>query len=46
MEGSRFSILRDPSWTPTLGPDPATFRMVDLLLLAFDGKKKLLAPNG
>jgi hypothetical protein len=46
MEGSRFSIVRDPAWTPTLGPDAATFRMSDLLLFAFEGKKDLLAPLG
>jgi hypothetical protein len=46
MEGSHFSIVRDQSWRPTLGPDNSTFRMVDLLLFAFEGKKKLLAPLG
>ncbi len=46
MEGSRFSIVRDPDWRPRLGPDTATFRMVDLLLFAFEGKKKLLNPLG
>jgi hypothetical protein len=46
IEGSRFSIVRDPDWRPSLGPDDTTFRMVDLLLFAFDGKKKLLNPNG
>ena len=46
MEGSRASIVRDPDWRPTLGPDDTTFRMVDLLLFAFEGKKKLLAPLG
>ena len=46
MEGSRFSIVRDPAWHPTLGPDNATFRMSDLLLFAFEGKKDLLAPLG
>jgi hypothetical protein len=46
MEGSGFSILRDPTWRPTLGPDNNTFRMVDLLLFAFEGKKALLAPLG
>ncbi len=46
MEGSEHSILRDPTWHPTLGPDAATFRMVDLLLFAFEGKKALLAPLG
>ena len=46
MEGSQFSIVRDPTWRPTLGPDSATFRMVDLLLFAFEGRKALLAPLG
>jgi heme peroxidase len=46
MEGSHTSIVRDPAWRPTLGPDNSTFRMVDLLLFAFEGKKKLLAPLG
>ncbi len=46
MEGSQASIVRDPTWRPTLGPDSKTFRMVDLLLFAFEGKKKLLAPLG
>ena len=46
MEGSRASIVRDPQWRPDLGPDENTFRMVDLLLFAFEGKKELLAPLG
>jgi hypothetical protein len=46
MEGSRISIVRDPSWHPTLGPDHDTFRMVDLLLFAFEGRADLLAPLG
>jgi len=46
MEGSTHSIVRDPTWKPTLGPDQNTFRMVDLLLFAFEGRKKLLAPLG
>ncbi len=46
MEGSQASIVRDSSWRPTLGPDATTFRMVDLLLFAFEGKKALLAPLG
>ena len=46
MEGSRFSIVRDADWRPELGPDDKTFRMVDLLLFAFEGKRKLLNPNG
>ena len=46
MEGSQHSIVRDPAWRPTFGPNSTTFRMVDLLLFAFEGKKKLLAPLG
>ena len=46
IEGSQFSIVRDPGWKPTLGPNNTTFRMVDLLLFAFEGKKTLLAPVG
>jgi hypothetical protein len=46
IEGSQTSIFVDPSWRPTLGPDNTTFRMVDLLLFAFEGKKALLAPLG
>jgi hypothetical protein len=46
MEGSQFSIMNDPAWRPTLGPNNNTFRMVDLLLFAFEGKKSLLAPLG
>jgi hypothetical protein len=46
MEGSEFSIVRDPGWRPTLGPDSKTFRMVDLLLFAFQKRKRLLAPLG
>ncbi|MEN3609758.1 heme peroxidase family protein [Plantactinospora sp. ZYX-F-223] len=46
IEGSRISILRDPTWRPTLGPDDETFRMVDLLLYAFEGKAELLNPVG
>jgi len=46
MEGSQHSIVRDPTWKPTLGPNNSTFRMVDLLLFAFEGKKSLLAPLG
>ena len=44
--GQPVSIVRDPAWRPTLGPDSNTFRMVDLLLFAFEGKKSLLAPLG
>jgi hypothetical protein len=46
MEGSDASIVRDPTWKPTLGPNNTTFRMVDLLLFAFQGKKALLNPLG
>jgi hypothetical protein len=46
MEGSTSSIVRDPAWRPTLGPDNNTFRMVDLMLFAFEGKKALLNPLG
>ncbi len=44
IEGSSTSIVRDPRWRPTLGPDRDTFRMVDLLLFAFEGRSALLAP--
>jgi hypothetical protein len=44
MEGSVASIVRDPGFHPTLGPDNSTFRMSDLLFFAFEGKKNLLAP--
>ena len=40
------SILADPTWRPSLGPDPTTFRMVDLLLFAFEGREELLNPLG
>jgi hypothetical protein len=46
MEASRVSILDDPAWRPTLGPDPDTFRMVDLLLLAHDDDVDQLNPLG
>jgi len=45
IEGSQHSIVRDATWRPTFGPDES-FRMVDLLLFAFEGKKTLLAPLG
>jgi hypothetical protein len=46
MEGSAFSIVRDTNFRPSLGPDNTTFRMVDLLLFAFEGQAALLNPNG
>jgi hypothetical protein len=46
MEGSRHSIVRDTAFRPVLGPGGDTFRMVDLLLAAFEGKRALLNPLG
>ena len=46
MEGSRFSIVRDPAFKPTLGQNSSTFRMTDLLMFAYQGKKNELAPLG
>jgi heme peroxidase len=46
MEGSRYSIVRDAAFRPSLGPNNSTFRMTDLLFFAFEGKKTLLAPLG
>lgn len=46
IEGSQISILRHPLWRPSLGPDSNTFRMVDLLLFAFEGRADLLNPLG
>ena len=46
IEGTTHSIVRDAAWRPSLGPNNSTFRMVDLLLFAFQGKKALLAPLG
>ena len=46
IEGSEHSIVRDTAFKPTLGPNNKTFRMVDLLLFAFEEKKQLLAPLG
>src|SRR5918996_1290305 len=46
MEGSDHSIVRDTTFKPSLGPNNTTFRMVDLLFFAFEGKKTLLNPVG
>jgi len=46
MEGSTSSIVRDPAWRPNLGPNNTTFRMSDLLNVAYRGRKNLLAPLG
>jgi hypothetical protein len=45
MEGSRFSIVRTPTFKPTLGPRKGTFEMTDLLFFTF-GTKAKLAPAG
>ncbi|MGJ9420133.1 heme peroxidase family protein [Massilia sp. CMS3.1] len=36
IEGSSISFIRDPSFRPSLGPDSDTFRMTDLLRVAYD----------
>jgi hypothetical protein len=46
IEGSEHSIVRDTAFRPSLGPNSSTFKMVHLLLFAFEGKKSLLAPLG
>jgi hypothetical protein len=46
MEGSSHSILRSTGFKPSLGAKEGRFRMADLLLFAFEGKKALLAPLG
>jgi hypothetical protein len=46
MEGSDHSIVRDTAFKPSLGPNNTTFRIVDLLFFAFEGKKTLLNPVG
>lgn len=46
METSQSSIVREPTWRPTLQGDGDTFRMVDLLLFAFEDKLELLNPLG
>lgn len=46
IEGSRTSILADRTWRPDLGPDADTFRMIDLILSACDGRPDLINPLG
>jgi hypothetical protein len=46
IQGSMFSIVRDTAFRPNLGPNNTTFRMVDLLNVAFNGDPTLLNPNG
>lgn len=45
IEGSRFSIVRDPTWRPKLGPRPGTFEMTDLLFFTF-GRRGGMSPAG
>ena len=45
MEGSRFSIVRNPGFRPSLGRDDTTFEMTDLLFFAF-GSKAGINPLG
>ena len=46
IEGSRFSILRNPAWRPTLGRNDTTFEMTDLIFFAYGGKKAEINPLG
>jgi heme peroxidase len=46
MEGSAVSLVRDPSFKPSFGPNDHTFNMPDLLFFAFEGKASLLNPLG
>lgn len=46
IEGSRTSIVREPTWRPDLGPRKGTFEMTDLLQFAFGSTKTALAPVG
>lgn len=46
MEAASPSIVRDPFWRPSLGPDEETFRMTDLLLVAADDRVENLNPLG
>lgn len=46
MEVSAYSIIREPEWRPTFGPDRETFRMADLLLFAFNNDLAGLNPLG
>ena len=45
MQGSHFSVVREPDFTPSLGPRKGTFEMTDLLFFTF-GTKAALAPAG
>ncbi len=46
MEGSRVSLLRNPGFTPSLGPRKGTFEMTDLLRFTYGSTRKGLAPVG
>ncbi|GAA1940754.1 peroxidase family protein [Nocardioides hwasunensis] len=46
MEGSTHSIVRSTGFRPSLGAKAGRFRMADLLLVAFEGRRELLAPLG
>ncbi|MGH3625632.1 MAG: peroxidase family protein [Sciscionella sp.] len=46
MEVSTHSIVREPQWRPSFGQDSETFRMVDLLLFAFNNDLANLNPLG
>lgn len=39
IEGSEHSTVHDTAFKPTLGPNNTTFRMVDLRLFAFQGRR-------
>jgi hypothetical protein len=44
VEGSRISLLRDPTWRPHRFDETNRFKMVDLLLTAYDAAKGELRP--
>ncbi len=46
MEGSRFSIVRDPTFRPSLGRNSTTFEMTDLIFFAYAGKTSGINPLG
>ena len=46
IEGSRFSIVRNQGFTPTMGRPGGVFEMTDLLLVAFDNQVSGLNPLG
>jgi hypothetical protein len=46
IDGSRFSILRHPTFRPKHGRDENTFEMTDLLFFAFGGRKSGINPLG